>query len=288
MYLMPQPGGCALPYPRRPRRCSLSGSSRRRFLLGQTSPSLLSLPTLPTSATVPAPVDATAIAQAICQKNGKCPGGSNPFMNDLIGAIQSRFLFAYTPQKSCTATGSSSAATGLMVASAASGAAAKVIAMVAPATGPLAPIVAGIAAVTALIGGIVSHHAKAVATQDDLLCANVPQANQVLQAIDQGLASGSITPAQASQAYQQLASQFLAAMKTDPSYKRGDALWLYAVIVLPAVIQARLQDLANGQITGGAEGPWTTAEGQAAASLGTTPSVLWWIAGGIAAVWLLS
>jgi hypothetical protein len=242
-------------------------------------------------------VNATTLAQSICKQYGHCPGGSNPFMTDLENAISTRFLFPYTPQKSCGANPSGTGSTIATIGSAGTKIGAGVLAAAAV-TGPAAPIVAGIGAIVSLIGGLIGHHAQAVATQDDLLCANVPQANAVLQAIDAGLANGSVTPAQATQAYQQLQSQFSAAMKTDPSYKTGDALWLYNVIVLPAVIQARNADLQAGVLTGGAPGPWTQTAASPLASVDSALASLesvftsggmapWLVAGALAVLFLI-
>jgi hypothetical protein len=107
------------------------------------------------------------------------------------------------------------------------------------------PIVGAIVApVLLILGTIFADHAKAVQLQTNVLCENVPAANAALQQIDAGLAAGTITPAQALAAYAQIQSSFTAAMKSDPSYKTGDALWGYNQ-ELQAVIAQRTADLQS-------------------------------------------
>jgi hypothetical protein len=113
------------------------------------------------------------------------------------------------------------------------------------------PIVGAIVApILAIVGTIFANHAKAVQLQSNVLCENVPAANAALQQIDAGLSSGTITAAQASTAYSQMQTAFTAAMKSDPSYKTGDALWGYNQI-LQAVLAQRMLDLqADGSSSG--------------------------------------
>lgn len=168
---------------------------------------------------------------------------------------------ATTLQKAATIT---SAAGGITAAGAvAAGAAAG---SVVPVVGTIVGIVAG------LIGSIFgAHHAQAVAAQNNALCTAVPATNAALQQIDQGLAAGTLTPAQASGYYSQIQSQFTAAMKAGTSYKACDALYAYN-LALEMVLAARQQDLAALQTSaGGAE----SLVAAAANATGLPPLALW-------------
>ena len=146
-------------------------------------------------------------------------------------------------------------ATGAIAAGAAAGSAVPVIGTIIGAIGGL------------LFGIFGASHAKAVQAQNVALCNGVPQTNSVLQQIDQALAAGQITPAQAASQYAALGSQFTSAMKQGTSYKKCDALYGYN-LAMQMVIAARNQDLQNGVLTGGRPAPWATpASSGALASL---------------------
>jgi hypothetical protein len=197
------------------------------------------------------------------------------FMTFLQQAISSRYLPSPTPQNAsttCQQTGSSSTALNVTkYASAAAGAAGSVAAIPAvaaalPLLGPAALIAAPI---LAIVGTIFANHAKAVALQSNVLCENVPAANAAFQQIDAGLANGAISPAQASVAYQTMQSSFAAAMRSDPSFKTGDALWGFNQ-AMQAVIAQRMLDLQA--LPGGA--------GASSASIAGVPWYVWAIGAG--------
>lgn len=257
----------AAPYPTRlsGQRSIRASMRRRRALLGYLS----SAETLP-------------LPSQYCGKN--C--GSQIFLSFLQQAIATRLLPMPTKQTASTdCTGgqvSNAAGKASSVAASAVAAGTTIAATLAPALNVI-PIVGTIASV--ILGGvsaIFTHHAQAVQMQSNVLCENVPAANQLLQQIDQELQQGLASTSQASGAYDAILSQFTAAMKSDPSYKTGDALWGY-VQALAAVVAARKADLQAGVMADGTPIPGASA----ASSLGIPPAVLW---GGAAllAIWLLA
>lgn len=149
-------------------------------------------------------------------------------------------------QTQCTGATTSQTAQSVMkiggVGVTAAGAAAGIpaIAAVLPALGPAALIAAPILAV---VGVIFAHHQKAIQMQSNVLCENVPAANAAFQQIDAGLGNGTITAAAAIAAYQSLQSGFNSAMRSDPSYKKGDAMDAYnrAMMLVVAARTAALQ-----------------------------------------------
>jgi hypothetical protein len=171
------------------------------------------------------------------------------FVNELANAIQNRLLQWPPLPANANCSGvppSSTAAKVTSYASAAAGATASIAAIPAiaaalPLLGPAAIVAAPILLV---LGTIFANHQKAVQLQSNVLCENVPAANAALQQIDAGLAAGTITPSQAANGYQQMLASFQAAMKSDPSFKTGDALWGYNQ-ELQAVIAQRTLDLQN-------------------------------------------
>lgn len=225
-------------------------------------------------------------ASQYCGKN--C--GSQIFQSFLQEAISSRLLPAPTKQNASTdcSGGQVSNASGkaTSIASTAIATGTTVAHVLAPALSAI-PIVGTIAALfTGVLSGIFTHHAQAVQMQSNVICENVPAANQLLQQIDAELASGTATPSQASAAYQTILAQFTAAMKSDPSYKTGDALWGY-VQGMTAVVAARNADLQAGVLTDGSPAPWTTETGAVASSLGIPPAALW-IGAALFGLWLLT
>ena len=116
------------------------------------------------------------------------------------------------------------------------------VSIAATTAGAAIPFVGIGVAIVGLIATIFAHHAQAEKIQSNVLCENVPAANAALAAIDAALANGSMTPAQAKQAYAALGPQFNSAMRSDPSYKSGDALDGYN-IAFSAVLAQRNLDL---------------------------------------------
>lgn len=238
-----------------PRRAAWSLAPRRRYL-GQ--------------ATAPASID-TSILATLCPSGvGKSPCQTknvNIFTSFLQQAIDSRTLPLPTQQTASTNCSGQATASGAQQAAKITAAAAGVATGVTQslstsgaiaagsAVGTVVPIVGTIVgAIAGLLGGIFAHHAQAVAEQSDVLCTNVPAFNAALAAIQQALSVGSITPAQASSDYDSLLSQFQSALKSDPSYKTGDALYGYN-LAAQAVVAALKQDLQTAAAaTGGTAG----------------------------------
>ena len=156
------------------------------------------------------------------------------------------------------------------------------------AAGSVVPVVGTIVgAIAGIIGALFSgHHAKAVAGEQADICSVIPSANQALAQIDAGLASGQVTPAQASSLYSQLQSQFTAGLKRNTTYKTGDALWAFN-LAMQAVLQARARDLQAGVGTGGNPLPSGTAPAAGTISATLTANPLLWLALGAAAIFLL-
>lgn len=130
-----------------------------------------------------------------------------------------------------------------------------------------------IAVLTTLLGTIFAHHAAAEAAQSNVLCTNVPAANGALSGISQLISSGALSADDAVSAYQSLASEFDSAMRSDPSFKTGDAMWGYDQAMQAVCAQCILDLQASGATTG------------VAASLGVPPLLLW--GAGVAALWFL-
>lgn len=227
---------------------------------------------------------ASAIIQQVCSAGvGKAPCttvNAASFTAFLTLAAQTRFLPPYTTSSGAS---SPSACTGLpsapnalqnadQLASIGLGVGLKGASEIATSLGSAAasaiPIV-GIIAQTAtqIIGIIAAKHAAAVKNQDFILCQSVPATNNLLSQIDNALANGSLTVAQTASAYQSFLAQFTAAVKSDPSYKAGDALNGY-VVALQVVIAQRMADLNAGMLTNGASIPYgsVTEESIAAAN----------------------
>jgi hypothetical protein len=273
------------PYASPSARRGLSGPrsySRRRYLgaLGATA-------ALPTSAPDPS---AAIIAQLCPSGVAKNPCGFSvataQVQQVFQSSVDSRLLLWPPPSNTwanCTSAPSATAAKVTKIASAGAGMTAGIL-TAAAVSGPFAPIVAGVGAVIGVISGIFAHHSQAVAMQSSVLCQNVPAANVAFEGIDQELASGVATPQQAAAAYSQLASQFTASLKTDPSYKKGDALDAYNT-AMQLVVLARTNDLKAGVLTGGAPAPFASSAAGLATSLGLPPIALWAAAG--LALWFL-
>lgn len=300
-------------------QCAQCGIKPKGFLGFLSAAALVSTPA---PASAPGAVNPTAILAQICPSGvgkGSCPSpNAANYTSFLEAAISSRFLPAYTTatgasnanacagvstnsETNALSIGKTAASTGLTIAGTS-------LSIAGAATAAIPIVGAIVGAITSVISIIVGHHSAAVKEQDQLLCQAVPATNSVLQQIDAALASGSLTPAQAEAQYSSFLSQFTSEMKSDPSYKQGDAMNGY-LIAFQCVIAARNQDLQNGVLTGGAPGPWTQTAassgiaGAASSALdsveslfgispsasasGSTNWVPWAIAAGLAALFLL-
>jgi hypothetical protein len=190
MYLTPQTGArrSLAAMPMRPRsfsRPGLHGSRLNLLGLGQVDPSVESI--FP-------PVTNTA-------------GFTASDKSKWEAAVQAGFIPNYTTSSGCQAApGAVSPAT--VITSSVGGTLLKVGA----ATGPAAPFVMAAGAALTVLGDIFGifggHHAAAVAKEQSELCQYIPAVNSALQAVDQGLASGSLTSLQASQALDNILNAF--------------------------------------------------------------------------------
>lgn len=254
-------------------RRGMSGTRPRGFLGFLSAAAVVS--TAPAATSSSTATDPVAITASLCAGSSGC----NPtFIQTCQQAIAARFLPAYTTAtgasnaNACAGVSTNSETTALNVGKTVASSAlnvASIGASIAGAAVSAIPIIGSIiSGITSIISVIVGHHSAAVKEQDTLLCQVVPATNSLLQQIDSALAAGSITPAQAEAQYSSFLSQFMSELKTDSSYKTGDALWGYG-LMLQGIITARNQDLANGLLTGGAPGPWTQT-----AATGTVSSVL--------------
>jgi hypothetical protein len=186
---------------------------------------------------------------------GACPTDQYQACAYWAASVASRFLCSPPSPWVSGATVSGAEEAGSYVAlgggtAAAIGAAAAAGSIV-PIVGTLVGTIAGV--ITSLFS---SAHAAAQKAQANAIVQGVPSANQTLQQIDAALASGQISPSQATQLYQQLQSQFSSLMQQGTSYKHGDALWV-CDIAMQLIVAARKADLAAGVLTGGSPGPWT-------------------------------
>lgn len=193
-----------------------------------------------------ASASAPALVQQYC--TGNC--GSAAFISFLEQALSSGQLPAVTPATGGNCAGvpaSSAAAKVTQIASGAAGVGVAAAAATGAIAGSVVPLVGtAIGAVAGILVGVFTHHAQAVQMQTNVLCENVPAANQAIQAF---AAEG----ASATQ-WQQLAAQFQAAMQSDPSYKSGDALWGYAQAMNMLCAAYAQQASSGGAASAGAVG----------------------------------
>ena len=247
------------------------GGIRPRGFLGFLSAAAV-VSTAPATTSSTTAVDPAAITTSLCAGSKGC----NPtFIQTCQAAIAARFLPAYTTAtgasnaNACAGVSTNSETKGLSIGSSVAGSALSTtgaaLSIAGLATTAIPIVGAIIGAITSVVSIIVGHHSAAVKEQDTLLCQLVPATNALFQQIDAALASGQLTPAQAEAQYSSFLSQFMAELKTDSSYKTGDALWGYGLMV-QGIITARNQDLQNGVLTGGAPGPWTQTGASGAAS----------------------
>ena len=246
------------------------------------------------------PAEAAICPQGITAGNCGCTVDTQNVQSLFDSAVSTRLLPWPLPDPSwanCSnshaqgvvqAAGITKAATGL----ATTGIGAGATIAGAAAAGSVVPIVGTIiGAIGGIIASIFGHHAQAVEAQNAALCGAIPAVNQALQAIDAGLANGSITPAQAQSSYSALQAQFSAAMKAGTSYKKCDALYA-CDLAMQMLVWQRNQDLQNGVLTSGQPAPWATSSsgGAAGVSIPGVPSDLlpWLVIGGaVAAAFLL-
>lgn len=176
----------------------------------------------------------------------------------------------------------------------------------APAAGPAAPFVfaAGIVVnIAGFVAGIFTHHhQQAVAKERGTLCVEVPAANNALQAIDQAVQQGYLSPQQAISGLSTLVAQFQSAVSgilkgSDPTSGQCNAACVMLSELRAAALekQSVYQDLAAAQAAAAAPppppapgpspgpGPAPSAVSSAIAAItsGKVSSLLPWAAAGI-------
>lgn len=121
------------------------------------------------------------------------------------------------------------------------------------------PILLGVGA-GLLVGGaifnaIFGHHAAAVARDQKIICAVVPAASDSLTAIDQAVQSGTLSPADAMAALDQLLasfkSQVAAIIKNDSSHCNAACVWVKQLTAIVAKKKADYADLGQSSSAGG-------------------------------------
>jgi len=229
------------------------------------------------------------------------PGYKQVDLSNFLLAVQTR----YVPQSMITGIpgcsissqpiGSSSSATAAVATTAAGTSLLKVAA----ATGPAAPFVAAAGAVMDLIGSIFGAKAAKEKTEDEVLCQQLNNANQSLAAIDAAIEGGTMTSAQAAQAYAYLLSQYNSAVQSagiiahdSPTDVKGgcDAACVFQRI-LGGIIAQRNLDLKTNPPpadTAAAGGSVSSAVTSAEAAIAASGIPTWaWAVGGIGLVYLL-
>lgn len=251
--------------------------------LAQQAPAAAKPATTPAAAATPAAIIAQFCPSGIAKQPCGCSVDTTSMQTLFQNSIQSRLLLWPPPDAkfaNCSAVGGlNTAQKAGTVASAAGGITTALTSGAAPliATGAAIPVIGiGVAAIGTLISAIGAHHARAVAAQNNALCTAVPAVNAALQQIDQELAAGTLTPAQAVSYYGQIQSQFTTTLKAGTSYKQCDALYAYN-LALQMVLAARKRDLQTSA-TGAAAGA-AGAVAQLATNLGVPPALLWGAAG---------
>ena len=121
----------------------------------------------------------------------------------------------------------------------------------AAATGPAAPFVAVGAGLLQLFGALFGAHAGKVAKEQQVECAAVPAANDALQAIDQAVQNGTITPASAISGLQNLLAQFTqqvsSIVQMSSSQCNAGCVWTKTLQAIVAEKISQYQDLQTQQ-----------------------------------------
>jgi len=224
------------------------------------------------------------------------PGFTQAVYNEIVNAAQTgQFTDYNAAAKSCLTSPSSTGARALSLVSTGSGLALQGavqggLIAAGPATFGITIAIAGI---TALFGTIFSHHAQAVATENRILCASGPAANNYLQIIDQAVATGKATPAQAKQALQSLLADYTSTVqpiiKNNSGQCNAACVELKELTAIVAYKSSVYDDMANAAATSSAAGAGPTsapavASGStlqvppaSAASAGVAPAAPSWL-----------
>lgn len=248
------------------------------------NPTLTTAAQAQAAAATPAAIIAQFCPSGITKQPCGCSVDSASMQTLFTNSVQSRYLMWPPPDSSFANCSGVTGETGVQkagtIVSGAGALTAGAAVAAGAAAGSVVPVIGtAVGAIAGLIAGIIGgSHAKAVAAQNSALCNAVPAVNAALQQIDSELATGQITPAQASGYYSQIQSQFTAALKAGTSYKQCDALYAYN-LALQMVLAARNQDLQTST------GAVATGVDTLATSLGVSPLVL--VGGAALVAWLL-
>jgi hypothetical protein len=195
----------------------------------------------------------SAAAQAMPKNTIRnTPGFTQAVYDEIVNAAQTGTFNDYNAQAtSCLSQPSNAASKDLsLVGSGASLGLSTAIQAGAIAAGPLtAGISIAIAGIVGLFSTIFSHHAAAVAKENQILCASGPAANNYLNIIRQAVSSGQATPQQGIQALQSLLSDYRSTVNPiikDSSSKCNAACVEYKELEAIVAYQVSIyQDMAN-------------------------------------------
>lgn len=214
-------------------------------------------------------------------------GFTQSVYNDIVQAAQSGDFVAFNPS------GCPQAATGSIAGAALTKVGSNIAIQLAGASSILGPIGAIAAPILGIFSSIFTHHAQAVAKEQQVVCSAVPSAGQALQVIEQAVQNGTIDPATGIASLQQVVSEFQTAVqpiiKMNSSQCNAACVWTKELQAIVAEMSSQWQDQINA-----ATGSATPATGSTAAgstptlSLSSLPS--WWpwaAAAGLAFVLLL-
>lgn len=136
----------------------------------------------------------------------------------------------------------------------------------------------GISALVGLFTIIESHHAQAVAKEQQTECPAIAAANNYLQIIEQGVSSGEYTPAEGIAALQSLQSDFNAALagitKNSSSQCNAGCVWEKELATIVAYKTSQYQDMAAQQAATPAPKTSTAGSGPTVAAPVTSGSTL--------------
>ena len=224
-----------------------------------------------------AALDPAAVANGIMPQSAisKTPGFTQDIWNDILASAQGGQIANF--QQNCANVGSSSGTTAKLVTTGAG-----VGLSIATALAPI-PIVGWLAmageAIIGIFTAIFQEHAQAVAKEQQVECAAVPAANQALSTIANGVADGTITPAQGIASLSQLLTEFQSTitpiMKNSPTQCNAGCVWWKCLQAAVAEMQSQFQDLENASQPSATSSATSSATGPSATiALSTLPSWL--------------
>lgn len=209
------------------------------------------------------------------------PGFTQEVFNNIVQAAQTGNFDIPLPASCSGQGGAPSGARLAQVAAVGSGAATKIGLMIpALATGPGAIIVAGIAAAINIFGALFAHHAQAVQKEQQAICASVPAAIDGLNAIEQAVSDGTISPSDGIAMLRNLQQQFLQTIsgvtKNSSSACNAGCVWTKMLNAIVLQKTSQWQDMAAAaSSTTATSGPGAVSS---ASSVGTLPAWLPWAA----------